>query len=119
MREAFETWLQGETVKIDELSAELKPLAIMLGKAILDMDNKLDKLGVRVDSITTRYDEHVKELQNIPASLKKADAEAEYAAFMQKLELMWAIGKWLAGGIGAGLMLLAGKAILNSLGITI
>lgn len=81
------------------------------------MDKKIDNVHARVQAITEKYDGHLIELNNVPAELKNQDAQAAYSEYRQKVDLMWAIGKWMAGGIGAGLMFLIGKVFLNSLGV--
>lgn len=117
MRESIERWLKDEPLELEELSPELRPLAVMLGKAILDMDKKIDNVHERIREMTTKYDGHVEELNNVPSELKKPDAQTAYKEYLQKVDLMWAIGKWLVGGVGAGLMFLIGKVFLNSLGV--
>ena len=117
MRESIEKWLKDEPLELAELSPDLRPLAVMLGRAILDMDKKIDNVHARLQDVTAKYDVHLLELHNVPAELKKPDAQAAYSEFQQKVDLMWAFGKWLAGGIGAGLMFLIGKVFLNSLGV--
>lgn len=81
------------------------------------MDKKIDNVHARIQEVTSKYDFHLIELHNVPAELKKPDAQAAYTEYQQKVELMWAVGKWMAGGIGAGLMFLIGKVFLNSLGV--
>ena len=117
MRESIERWLKDEPLELTELSPDLRPLAVMLGRAILDMDKKIDNVHARLQEVTAKYDGHLIELHNVPAELKKPNAQEAYTEYQQKVDLMWGIGKWLAGGVGAGLMFLIGKVFLNSLGV--
>ena len=118
----LEKWAsEANSVKLSDLSPDSRQLAALFSGAFLELEENI-RQAMEVGAVSNaRFEEtlakHARILENIPQDLVHNSAEKDFVMLVSRVELMWGIGKWMAGGIGAGITGLIGYVLATVLKI--
>ena len=112
---------EANSVKLADLSPDSRQLAALFSGAFLELEENIQQALETGAINSARFEEtlsrHAQILENIPRDLVHNSAEKDFVMLLSRVELMWSIGKWLAGGVGAGITGLIGYVLATVLKI--
>ena len=121
MRRMLEELAEGAPIRVEELAPDLRQLAMLMARMVLDLDEKVELLSKQTSINYTRLEEQLTKqgevLAKIPRQLTHEKSHSDFIELQQRVNLMWIIGKWAVGGAAAGGAWLLGQAALKALGL--